>query len=45
MTGWGNPKRKPENLAGVPGYHQQVYMGLIIVVAMLLQYGTGSLKR
>lgn len=33
------------NLAGVPGYHQQVYMGLIIVVAMLLQYGTGSLKR
>jgi putative xylitol transport system permease protein len=33
------------NLAGVPGYHQQVYMGLIIVVAMLLQYGTGQLKR
>lgn len=33
------------NLAGVPGYHQQVYMGLIIVIAMLLQYGTGSLKR
>lgn len=33
------------NLAGVPGYHQQVYMGLIIVVAMLLQYGTGSLKH
>jgi ribose/xylose/arabinose/galactoside ABC-type transport system permease subunit len=33
------------NLAGVPGYHQQVYMGLIIVVAMLLQYGTGSLRR
>jgi ribose transport system permease protein len=33
------------NLAGVPGYHQQVYMGAIIVVAMLLQYGTGSLKR
>lgn len=33
------------NLAGVPGYHQQVYMGLIIVVAMLLQYSTGSLKR
>ena len=31
------------NLAGVPGYHQQVYMGLIIVVAMLIQYGTGSL--
>jgi ribose transport system permease protein len=33
------------NLGGVPGYHQQVYMGLIIVVAMLIQYGTGSLKR
>jgi len=33
------------NLAGVPGYHQQVYMGLIIVIAMLLQYGTGSLKH
>ena len=33
------------NLGGVPGYHQQVYMGLIIVVAMLLQYGTGRLKR
>ncbi|MDO9416749.1 ABC transporter permease [Pararhizobium sp.] len=33
------------NLAGVPGYHQQVYMGLIIIVAMLLQYSTGSLKR
>jgi ribose/xylose/arabinose/galactoside ABC-type transport system permease subunit len=33
------------NLGGVPGYHQQVYMGLIIVIAMLLQYGTGSLRR
>ena len=33
------------NLAGVPGYDQQVYMGLIIVIAMLLQYSTGSLKR
>jgi ribose/xylose/arabinose/galactoside ABC-type transport system permease subunit len=33
------------NLAGVPGYHQQVYMGVIIVIAMLLQYSTGSLKR
>jgi ribose/xylose/arabinose/galactoside ABC-type transport system permease subunit len=33
------------NLAGVPGYHQQVYMGLIIIIAMLLQYSTGSLKR
>ncbi|CCO61522.1 Ribose transport system permease protein rbsC [Vibrio nigripulchritudo] len=28
------------NLAKVPGYHQQVFMGLIIVIAMLLQYGT-----
>jgi ribose transport system permease protein len=33
------------NLGGVPGYHQQVYMGVIIVVAMLLQYGSGSLRR
>ncbi len=33
------------NLAGVPGYQQQVYMGLIIIIAMLLQYGTGSLRR
>jgi ribose/xylose/arabinose/galactoside ABC-type transport system permease subunit len=33
------------NLAGVPGYHQDVYMGLIIVIAMLIQYGAGSLKR
>jgi ribose/xylose/arabinose/galactoside ABC-type transport system permease subunit len=33
------------NLAGVPGYNQQVYMGLIIVVAMLIQYAAGSLKR
>ena len=33
------------NLAGVPGYHQQVYMGGIIVVAMLLQFGTGALRR
>lgn len=33
------------NLVGVPGYHQQVYMGLIIVVAMLLQYSTSSLKH
>jgi ribose transport system permease protein len=33
------------NLAGVPGYDQEVYMGLIIVIAMLIQYGAGSLKR
>ena len=33
------------NLAGVPGYNQNVYMGLIIVLAMLIQYGAGSLKR
>jgi ribose/xylose/arabinose/galactoside ABC-type transport system permease subunit len=33
------------NLAGVPGYDQNVYMGLIIVLAMLIQYGAGSLKR
>lgn len=33
------------NLADVPGYNQQVFMGVIIVVAMLLQYGTRWLKR
>jgi ribose transport system permease protein len=33
------------NLAGVPGYHQQVYTGLIIIVAMLLQYGSTALRR
>ena len=33
------------NLAGVPGYNQQVFMGIIIVVAMLLQYSTRWLKR
>ena len=33
------------NLAGVPGYNQNVYMGLIIVLATLIQYGAGSLKR
>lgn len=33
------------NLADVPGYNQQVFMGIIIVIAMLLQYGTRWLKR
>ena len=33
------------NLAGVPGYHQQVYTGLIIIIAMLLQYGSTVLRR
>jgi ribose/xylose/arabinose/galactoside ABC-type transport system permease subunit len=33
------------NLAGVPGYDREVSMGLIIVIAMLIQYGVGSLKR
>ncbi len=33
------------NLADVPGYNQQVFMGVIIVIAMLLQYGTRWLKR
>lgn len=33
------------NLANVPGYHQQVFMGAIIIGAMLLQYGTSALKR
>ena len=33
------------NLAGVPGSNHNVYMGLIIVLAMLIKYGAGSLKR
>lgn len=33
------------NLASVPGYHQQVFMGVIIIGAMLLQYGTTPLRR
>lgn len=33
------------NLGGVPGYHQQVYTGLIIIVAMLIQYSSHALKR
>lgn len=33
------------NLARVPGYHQQVFMGVIIIGAMLLQYGTAALRR
>ena len=33
------------NLADVPGYNQQVFMGGIIVVAMLLQYGSRWLRR
>ena len=31
--------------ADVPGYDQQVAKGLIIVIAMLLQNGTGWLRR
>ncbi|WP_127144453.1 ABC transporter permease subunit [Pelagibacterium montanilacus] len=33
------------NLAGVPGYHQQVYLGAIIVVAVVLQHGTQLFRR
>ena len=33
------------NLAGVPGYHQQVYLGVIIMVAVVIQQGTQSLRR
>jgi ribose transport system permease protein len=33
------------NLAGVPGYHQEVVMGVIIVVAVLLQQGTQWMDR
>ncbi|PZO81262.1 MAG: ABC transporter permease [Mesorhizobium amorphae] len=33
------------NLAGVPGYHQQVYLGVIIVAAVLIQNGSTLLRR
>jgi len=33
------------NLAGVPGYHQNIYLGLIIVLAMLVQFITARLRR
>jgi len=33
------------NLAGVPGYHQNIYLGGIIVLAMLVQYITDRLRR
>ena len=33
------------NLANVPGYHQQVFMGVIIIGAMLLQYGSTIFRR
>lgn len=32
------------NLAGVPGYHQQVWMGIIIAAAMLLHFGVTKVK-
>ena len=33
------------NLAGVPGYNQQVYLGVIIVVAVVLQHGSQIFRR
>ena len=33
------------NLASVPGFYQQVFMGVIIIGAMLLQYGSTFLRR
>ena len=33
------------NLAGVPGYNQQVYLGVIIVVAVAIQSGTQMFRR
>ena len=33
------------NLAGVPGYHQQVWMGVIIAVAMLLHFSVNKIKN
>ncbi|HET7412292.1 MAG TPA: ABC transporter permease [Pararhizobium sp.] len=33
------------NLAGVPGYHQQVYLGVIIVIAVVIQNASQILRR
>ncbi|MFC6489365.1 ABC transporter permease [Nitratireductor sp. GCM10026969] len=33
------------NLAGVPGYHQQVYLGVIIVAAVVMQHGSQVFRR
>lgn len=33
------------NLAGVPGYHQQIYLGVIIVVAVVIQHGSQLFRR
>lgn len=33
------------NLANEPGHHQQVFTGVIIIGAMLLQYGTAALRQ
>jgi ribose transport system permease protein len=33
------------NLASVPGYHQQVVMGAIIVAAVLMQQGSNFWRR
>jgi ribose transport system permease protein len=33
------------NLASVPGYHQQVVMGVIIIVAILAQRSTGGARH
>ncbi|MFV0431899.1 MAG: ABC transporter permease [Alphaproteobacteria bacterium] len=33
------------NLAGVPGFYQQVFMGIIIISAMLLQFSSTLFKR
>jgi len=33
------------NLEGMQDYDQEVYIGLIIVIAMLIEYGVGSPNR
>lgn len=33
------------NLARVPGYHKQVFMGCIIIAAKLLQYASNWVRR
>lgn len=33
------------NLAGVPGYHQEVYLGIIIVIAVVIQNASRVLRR
>lgn len=43
FAGHGHNRRT--NVPGVPGYWQEVYIGPVIVIAMLIQFRPGSLRR